>query len=122
KLPHLNSVIEKRRANAKKYISLLEGVVTLPRENPGYHHTYHTFVIQCDRRDDLQKFLQEREIETKIHYPIPIHQQEAAKELNYKPGSLPKTEAQAKRILSLPVHQHLKPEQLEWVAASIRTF
>ena len=122
KLPFLSAVIEKRRANARKYISLLEGVVTLPVEISGYRHTYHTFVIQCDQRDQLREFLAEKEIETKIHYPIPIHMQEAAKYLNYKPGSLPQTEAQAKRILSLPIHQHVTSEQIEWVAKSIRTF
>lgn len=126
RLPQLARVIESRRANAAQYIKLLEGglegVVALPKERSNERHTYHVFVAQCDRREQLQAFLLERGIETKIHYPIPIHQQAAAKYLGYGEGSLPVTERQAKRILSLPVHQYLTTEQIAWVAQSIREF
>jgi dTDP-4-amino-4,6-dideoxygalactose transaminase len=80
------------------------------------------FVTQCDRRDELQKYLLERGIDTKIHYPIPIHLQEAAKYLGHKLGDFPVTETQAKRILSLPIHQYLTDEQIDYVIDSVRKF
>lgn len=118
----LGDVIEKRRRNAKIYLSGLQGVVELPVEREDEFHTYHVFVIQCNRRNELQTHLAKNGIDTKIHYPIPIHLQEAAAYLGYKKGSLPNTERQASRILSLPIHQSLSPEQIQLVIESIKDF
>ena len=63
--------------------------------------------------------LAERGIDTKIHYPIPIHLQPASRALGHAPGSFPVTEAQAARILSLPVHAELTRQQLEWVVEAV---
>jgi dTDP-4-amino-4,6-dideoxygalactose transaminase len=79
-------------------------------------------VIQTDRRDELKAHLAQNGIHTAIHYPIPIHLQEAAKYLGYKKGDFPVTERQADRILSLPVHQGLSTEQIGYVAENIRSF
>jgi dTDP-4-amino-4,6-dideoxygalactose transaminase len=122
RLRNLPAVIEKRRTNAKRYISQLQEVVECPTERDDEFHTYHVFVIQCDRRNELQEFLLKRGIDTKIHYPIPIHLQKAAEGLGYRIGSLPVTERQMSRILSLPVNQLLSEEQIDLVADSIRTF
>jgi dTDP-4-amino-4,6-dideoxygalactose transaminase len=70
-------------------------------------------VIQADRRDDLQKKLTKRKVETKIHYPVPIHLQETASYLGYKQGDFPIAIRQVQRIFSLPVYPELKPKQLE---------
>jgi dTDP-4-amino-4,6-dideoxygalactose transaminase len=83
---------------------------------------YHTFVVECDRRDELQSYLAVQGIKTKVHYPIPIHLQGAARVLGYKPGDFPVTEQQAGHILSLPVYPELSRQQLEWVASAIETF
>lgn len=122
RLRNLGAVIERRRAIAKRYIAGLADVVECPVERDDEFHTYHVFVVQVDRRPELQAFLDKREIETKIHYPIPIHLQKAAEGLGYKKGDLPVTERQADRILSLPVNQYLKDEQVDHVIASIREF
>ena len=122
RIPKVPEYIEKRRKNAAYYTKALKGIVHCPEERAEERHTYHVYVIQCDRRNQLQGFLAQRGIDTKVHYPTPIHLQEAAKYLGYKLGSLPKTEEQAGRILSLPVHQYMTEDQMDWVIESITHF
>ncbi len=118
----LPALIERRREIAKRYIAGLSSVVTCPVERDDEFHTYHVFVIQTDRRDELKKDLEAHGIETKIHYPIPIHLQRAAHSLGYKRGDLPVTEKQAECILSLPVNQYLENAQVDYVIEKIRHF
>lgn len=120
RLAKLEAVIEKRRKNASHYIKALQGLVDTPIEASDEFHTFHVFVVQCDRRNELQKALSANGIETKIHYPIPIHRQAAANELSNK--SLPVTDAQAERILSLPIHQFLSINQIDFVCEKIKKF
>lgn len=122
RLRRLPEIIEKRRALAKQYVAGLSEVVQCPIERDDEFHTYHVFVIQCDKRNELQAHLLSRGIDTKIHYPIPIHLQKAAEGLGYKRGDLPVTEQQMSRILSLPINQYLKSEQVDLVVESIREF
>jgi dTDP-4-amino-4,6-dideoxygalactose transaminase len=75
-----------------------------------------------DRRDELQAHLGTLGIETLIHYPVPLHLQPAAHDLGYGRGAFPQTEAQAARILSLPIHQCLIPGQIEFTANAINAF
>lgn len=118
----LDSYITRKRKIARRYTSKLLSLVQCPLDDVERPHTYHVYVIQTDRRNELRDFLLERGIETKIHYPIPIHLQEAARYLNYDRGSLPMTEAQASRILSLPINPYLNDVQVDWVIQSIRAF
>ena len=122
KFPKLDSWIGKRRKNAEFYRKGLSGVVICPEEKSFEMCAYHLFVIQAERRDDLQKFLLENGVETKIHYPIPIHLQKCAEGLGYKAGDFPVTEKQSRMILSLPIHQYLTQNQLELVVKSVRKF
>lgn len=123
RLERLKSVIDRRRSNAALYFQALAGVTDdLPLETVSEFNTYHTFVIQVDERDRLKAFLQDRGVGTAIHYPIPIHLQPAAERFEYGLGSFPACEMQAGRILSLPIHQHLTPAQIEYVASCIRDF
>ncbi|MBI3565972.1 MAG: DegT/DnrJ/EryC1/StrS family aminotransferase [Elusimicrobia bacterium] len=124
KLKHLDAWTEGRRRNAAFYQKALAGIAGLrvPQDRPNEKAVYHTFIVQAERRDELKAFLAARGIDTAIHYPQPIHVQDAAKPLGKPLGSFPVSEAQATRILSLPVYPELTREQLEWVAASIRDF
>jgi dTDP-4-amino-4,6-dideoxygalactose transaminase len=122
RLKFLQEVTEARRRNADRYREKLSLVVTTPMEGPHERAIDHLFMIQCDRRDALQEFLAKRGIETKIHYPIPIHLQPCSAALGYRPGDLPMAEEQAGRILSLPVHQNLTPEDVEMVCQAILEF
>lgn len=122
KMDCLQEWTEKRRANAAFYQQHLRDVVQVPEDKPYEYAVYHTFVIQADQRDALQAYLLEQGIETKVHYPIPIHLQDAAKALGYSIGSFPVAERQAKRILSLPVYPELTESQRMYVVSQIRRF
>ncbi|MDP2922722.1 MAG: DegT/DnrJ/EryC1/StrS family aminotransferase [Candidatus Omnitrophota bacterium] len=124
KLNYLKEWTDKRRANARFYQEHLADLeqVKVPREKPHEKSVYHTFVIQVEMREKLIKFLENKAIGTKIHYPIPIHLQPAAKSLGYKIGSLPVTEKQAKRILSLPIYPELTNKELNYIVNCIRDF
>lgn len=124
KLRYLQEWTQQRRQNARYYQSRLAGIarVQVPQENEKETCVYHTFVIQCDRRDELRQFLSQRGIGSSIHYPVPIHLSTAGKGLGYPAGSFPVTERQAGLILSLPVYQGLTEAQLERVCQSIEEF
>ena len=123
KLEALPGVIERRRANADFYRENLDPahVFTAPERDVEFN-TYHTFVIQVDRRDELKAHLAEQQIGSAIHYPVPIHLQPAANRLGYKAGAFPVAERQAERILSLPVHQTLEENHIRRVADAVNGF
>ena len=123
RLDKLPDVIAKRRANAALYQGLLrhERIYVPPCRNEEFN-TFHTFVVQVDRHDELQAHLKDRGIKTAIHYPIPIHLQPAARNLGHKAGDFPMTERQASRILTLPVNQYMSKADVETVAGEVMTF
>lgn len=122
KFPKLEGWVSKRRKNAEFYRKHLSDVVTCPSEEKHERSSYHLFVIQADRRDELQAFLAKEGVDTKIHYPIPIHLQKCAETLGYRAGDFPNVERQSRMILSLPIHQYLTTSQLSLVVRSIRRF
>jgi dTDP-4-amino-4,6-dideoxygalactose transaminase len=124
KLQYVSKWTERRRENARYYREQLANLksVQLPSDTPHTRSVYHTFVIQCDRRDDLQPFLARHGVGSAIHYPIPVHLQPVGKELGYSKGDFPVTETQAKRILSLPVYPELERSHLDKVCETIRAF
>ena len=122
RMKYLESVLERRRQNAALYRELLQGVVATPKEHLGDTDGYHLFVIQVDRRDELKDFLEQSGVGSAIHYPIPIHLQPAAKELGYAQGDLPTVEAQAARILSLPISEIISSNEVTFVAEKIKQF
>lgn len=73
-------------------------------------------------RDKLLKFLKNKGIETKIHYPIPIHLQKASICFGYRKGDFPVAETQAESIITLPVHQYLRNEEIDYIIGSIKEF
>jgi len=122
RIQKLDEVSKLRRRNADLYKKFLDpSRVFIPEENNLEFNTYHTFVIQVKKRDQLKEELMNMGIETGIHYPIPIHLQPAAKGLGYKLGDFPVTEKQASEILTLPVNQFLEPDQIEYIANSVNS-
>ena len=91
-------------------------------ESTDSFNSYHTFVIQVDARDALRAHLHSTGIETAVHYPVPIHLQPAATALGHQVGDFPRTEYQAGRILTLPIHPYLDAVQVERVADAINAF
>jgi len=100
----------------------LESYIRPPRRLAGFREVYQLYLVMATRRDELIKFLVSRGVEAKVHYPIPIHLQNAARDLGYASGDFPVCERQAKEVLTLPARQHITPEQIEYTISAIREF
>jgi dTDP-4-amino-4,6-dideoxygalactose transaminase len=123
RLKNLNLIIKKRRENASIYFkNLNKKYIFIPPETKKEHNTYHTFVIQVSKRDKLKKYLKSKNIETSIHYPIPIHLQPAFKKLKYPCSGLTITEKQSKEIITLPINQFLKKIEIKRICKEINNF
>jgi dTDP-4-amino-4,6-dideoxygalactose transaminase len=123
KLKYLDKWNDMRRHNASIYNDLLkDSGLVLPTEMDYARHIYHLYVVQTDKRDELQKHLGEHDVQTGIHYPIPIHLQKAYESFEYKIGDFPEAESQAKRLLSLPMFPELSETQIKQVVEAIRKF
>jgi dTDP-4-amino-4,6-dideoxygalactose transaminase len=119
-LPYLPQWNHRRREIAHRYTAGLTDLLLTPSEVQNAPHVYHLYVIRTADRDEMQKQLQERGVQTLIHYPIPAHLQKAYRHLGYKEGDLPQTELAAKKILSLPMHPQLKTEEVDLVIQEVR--
>ena len=122
KLDSLDEWNRQRQEIADDYSQRLDGIVETPIERQTNSHVYHLYVIRTDKREKLQTFLKEKNIDTGLHYPIPIHFQPVFKNLGYKAGDFPKTEKYSKEILSLPIFPGMKPEEVKYVCDSIKEF
>ena len=123
KLKHLSVWTELRRDHAALLNRLLTGApVTVPFEAENARHVYHLYVIRAPRRDALQAFLKDQGIFTGIHYPVPIHLQEAFAFLGYKPGDFPHAELAVSEILSLPMFAELSDSEVMRIADAVKEF
>ncbi len=120
KLPHLDSWIENRRANAAWYSENLRDVVTTPVETPNTVHVYHQYTVRVQNRDAVQKKLAEAGVQTMVYYPVPLHLQEVHKQLGAREGDFPHSERAAREVLSLPMFPELNPQQREAVREALR--
>lgn len=121
----LEGITDARIRHAQAYdaaLGSIDGAVRIPGRPHNVRQVYHTYVIQARDRDRLAEFLAGWGIETKVHYPIPIHLQPAAASLGCQRGDFPVCEAQAGSIITLPVHQDLSADQQDCVCAAIREF
>lgn len=123
-LDRLDHISSSRISNAHRYDSLLRGLpgVTVPDRPAHLRHVYHLYVIRCERRDELAKYLQGREVDAKVHYPVPMHLQPAAAFLEHRKGDFPVAESLAGSVLSLPVHEFVTEAQQRHVAKLIKDF
>jgi len=122
KLKNLDKINKKFRNIAKIYTKELDNFVIVPREENNRSSIFHRYIIQHPKRNQLQKYLFKRGIETKINYPIPLHLQKASKYLGYKKNDFPIAEKLSKTILSLPIYDELKINQVEYVIKTIKNF
>ncbi len=123
RLKNLKKNINIRRRNVKFYLNNLNlEKIYFPEEKIEEFNTYHTFVIQVKKRDELKKFLKKKGIDTAIHYPVPIHLQTASKYLNYKVGDFIETESQSKKILTLPINEYLSKKEILYICKTINHF
>ena len=114
-----------RIANARYYDEALRDLgkfIQIPKRRSGVKHVYHLYVIRVERRDELLSYLQQNGVEAKVHYPVPVHLQPAAKGLGYQEGDFPVSEGDSRSILTLPAHQHLTREELDYTVEKIYRF
>ena len=124
KLPHLDKWTDGRIKNAGIYNKLFEGnanIVTPTCKNYS-RHIYNQYVIRVKNRDELKKYLAEKEIGCSVYYPLSLHLQNCFKDLGYKEGDFPESEKASKETIALPIFGELKEEQLEHVAKTIIDF
>lgn len=123
RLKHLDELNEERKEIAKRY---LEGIhnesILLPSVRKDATSVWHQFVIRTERRKELIKYLEEKEIGSIIHYPIPPHLSECYKALGHKAGDFPITEKYANEVLSLPFYNGMTEEEEEYVIEALNAF
>jgi dTDP-4-amino-4,6-dideoxygalactose transaminase len=124
KLPYLESWSAARRANAARYGQALAGLsaVRTPVTDPANEHIFHQYVIEADRRDELQAHLKSKDIGCAVYYPLALHLQPCFRYLGYREGALPVAEAATRRVLALPVYPELSEAQQQYVAETLRGF
>ena len=124
KMRHIEAWTEARRANAALYGQALADVgdIVAPFEADWARHVYHIYAIRAPRRDALMDFLKERGVFCAIHYPVPLHLQEAYAPLGQGAGDFPVAEQVAGELVSLPMFAELTEAQIGEVADGIRAF
>src|SRR3989338_6972358 len=124
KLKVLDKWNEMRIKNAEIYRQKLGDVpeIELPGERKEGGHVYHLFVIKTEKREGLEKYLEEKGVQTGKHYPVPIHLQPCFSHLGYKKGDFPVSERLSENILSLPMFPSLREEEISYVSGCIKDF
>jgi dTDP-4-amino-4,6-dideoxygalactose transaminase len=124
KLRNLPDWNGQRRQNASIYRDLLSNInnIVIPYEPEWTKSVYHLYVIRSSERNELQAYLKEKGIMTGLHYPVPLHYQNAYQGLGYSNGGFPVSEKYAQEILSLPMYPGLTKDQQYQVAKKIKEF
>lgn len=123
KLPHLERMNAERRRIADRYLREIHNpAVTLPYVAPDCVPVWHVFGIRCDRRDELEKYLNDNGIGTNKHYPTPIHLQECYKDLGFRQGDYPIAEEISATELSLPMYYGMTEEAVSYISQAINSF
>lgn len=121
KLKYLDEDILQRRKIAQYYIeNIVNPLIVIPVVPNWNAHVFHIFPVRCNRRDELQKYLEKNDIQTNIHYPIPPHKQECYKEWNNL--SFPITEQIHREELSLPMSPVLTIDEVSYVVNKLNEF
>lgn len=123
RLSHIQELTEERLRLAENYTKGIHNSrIKLPKVRPGSDSVWHQYVIQCEDRQELIDYLNQREIGTIIHYPIPPHLSEAYAYLGYHKGSFPITEHDADTVLSIPMYNGMTEEEQQEVIDSLNGF
>ncbi len=122
KLPKFPAEVEARARIGARYSQMLADVVAVPAVSPGNTHVFAQYTVRTPRRDELVAHLQENGVPTAVHYPIPLHLQEAFRDLGCGAGDFPESEAAAREVVSLPMSAFLSQADQDEVIRQIRRF
>ncbi len=117
-------VTRRRIANAAYYDEGLKDIpgIRIPPRPSEVRWVYHLYMVFAEDRDALDAHCNGRGVKTKVHYPIPLYQQEGLKHLGYQPGDFPVSDRHAASVISLPVDQYITRDQQDHAIATVREF
>lgn len=122
-LAHIEESNQNRIDIANRYLSeITNPLVILPHLREGADSVYHIFPIRCERRDELKSHLEENDVQTQIHYPIPPHKAECYSSRDFVSVTLPNTERYARELLSLPIYHGMREDEVTQVIAAVNSF
>jgi dTDP-4-amino-4,6-dideoxygalactose transaminase len=122
RLSNLDEANKRVRGIANRYNEGLASVVTLPKTTKNATHVFHNYIVNTSQRDDLARYLREQGVDSRIHYPIPLHQQLAASKLPDSRKSFPMAEHHSKYSLSLPIYPTLTNQQVAKVISCVNNY
>jgi dTDP-4-amino-4,6-dideoxygalactose transaminase len=123
RLSKLDSIIERRTKNVSLYSSLLDiDDIIIPECSNNEKNSFVMFITLANQRDKLKEFLDKKNIESLVYYSKPLHKHKAYIDTFPDENFLPKSESIVKKVLALPIHQHLKEEQIHYVCENIKSF
>jgi len=122
KFKYLNEEIKLRQQKGAYYTDGLKDVVVTPHIEPYNTSVYAQYSIMADKRDELSKYLNDNGVPTAIHYPVPLHLQEAFSYLDYREGDFPVSERTSKGILSLPMSPFITQDEQDYVIGKVQEF
>ena len=123
KLSHLDELNFERKKIADKYLTEIKNPkIILPEVREGADHVWHQFVVRVEEREKFQNYLEQNEIKTIVHYPIPPHLAECYNFLGYKCGDFPIAEKFSDEVLSLPMFNGMTNEEIDFVIDIINKF
>jgi dTDP-4-amino-4,6-dideoxygalactose transaminase len=120
----VHEITDKRIANAARIDRGLSSVpqIRIPPRASGRKLVYHLYILFAEDRDGLLRHCVDRGVEAKVHYPIPVYRQPGLAHLGYKAGDFPVTDRHAESMISLPAHDHLSADQLDYMIATVREY
>lgn len=120
----INLITNSRIKNANYLNEKLKSIkqIKLIEERMYFKSVYHLYQFYCEKRNELNSFLRKNKIDSKIHYPKPLHLHEAAKKFKYKKGQFPNAEKLSKKVISIPVHEFITKKQLDFMINKIQKF
>ncbi len=123
-IPQTQDIADKRIANAAYYDKHLSEIaqIRIPPRIANMRIVYHMYMVFAEDRDALLRYCLDRDIEAKVHYPIPLYQQEGLKQFGYKAGDFPVTDRHSSELISFPADQHLSREEQDFVIQTLRDF
>lgn len=124
RLRWLSEFTKRRQDIAHSYMQGINNhyVSPLAVPNTASEHVYHLYVVRCEMRDELRDHLQRHGIQTHCHYPVPVHHQEACRDIPFDPNGLGSSEQHSKNCLSLPCHPQMRNEHVAAVIEAVNNF
>lgn len=123
KLSHIDELTKQRTDIAQRYLKEINNsLIELPKVQKGSTHVFHLFVVQTDERNKFREYMKENEISTDVHYPMPPYLAKPYLNLGYKREDFPMTELLYSKIVSIPIFNGMRKDEVDKVINIINNF